>query len=413
MTLLLLLLAGCDGPTKDIQEDSPSSDDSGGPDDTSAPADDWCGVQSILANDCASCHSAAAHSGGLDLHTDPYAALVGAASGLYDGRTLVVAGDPDASFVLAKMAGTQGGSEGTPMPPPSGAAAADLEVVRAWIAAGATDVCESPDTGPVDDGYHPAGWEAPTEHGMAAKHQQDDCLSCHGDDLTGGTSGISCDTCHDAVDASDAVGAWRTDCTWCHGGLDNESGAPPEGISDEIDASDTTFPPHTTHVEATALKSALDCVQCHAKPTDIFSAGHLFLGDATPSIAETSFGLGLSDAGRWSAGTCSNLYCHGNGRGENGTVSTTESVACGDCHAVTASGDDAWEGMSGEHEEHIDEGVRCAECHGDVVSSAEAILDVSLHVDGTAQVSLPAGMSRSGNTCTGNCHTEGHASEPW
>ncbi len=398
--LFLLALAACTDPTAPADKG-----DSGGTE------EGFCGVQSILASQCVACHSASGLAGGLDLQTDAHAALVGVPSSLYAGRTLVVAGDPDGSFLLAKLAGTQTGSEGGIMPPGGALPDADVAVVRAWIEAGATEACETPDSGA--DGYHPVGWDDPTQHGMAAKHQEDDCQSCHGEDLTGGTVGVSCNMCHDVVDSSEAEGAWKTDCLWCHGGVDNTTGAPPEGISDETDASETSFPPHTTHVEATRLKSALDCVQCHTKPTDVFSPGHLFDGDTTPGVADVRFAAGLSDAASWSGGTCSNVYCHGDGQGDNGRVSIDSTVDCGSCHAVRSSGEDAWERMSGDHDEHIDEGVQCSECHGEVVDSRDQIVDVALHVNGTIELRLPSGVTRVGNSCTGSCHGEGHSGSNW
>ena len=257
-----------------------------------------------------------------------------------------------------------------------------------------------------DEGQHPPGWEAATVHGAAAKLKEQVCTDCHGEDLTGGPGAVSCDTCHEA--------GWRTDCTYCHGGVDNATGAPPEGIRDETAAAETRYPPHSTHVEATALKSAYDCVQCHVKPTDILSTGHVFLGDDTPAVADLSFVAGLSSAATWDGnGSCSNLYCHGNGQGNNGRVEATADVGCGDCHAVTNTDGGGWVGMGGRHQPHLEAGLLCAECHGDVVNDAGAIVDVARHVDGEIDVRLVSGMTRSGNNCTGMCHNEVHEVRIW
>ena len=164
---------------------------------------------SVVNSSCTGCHTPASGPlGDLDLTTDPYAALVGAAS-QYPGRTLVVAGDPAASFLMAKLEGTQAAAEGTVMPPNGALGAAELDLVRAWIQDGAADVCDDPTTG-TGDGYHPVGWVAEDVHGLAAKLQEDTCVACHGSDLEGGVVGVSCDTCHPA--------GWRTECTFCHGG---------------------------------------------------------------------------------------------------------------------------------------------------------------------------------------------------
>jgi hypothetical protein len=105
-------------------------------------AETACGV--FVAR-CVSCHDGALASP--DLRPGTQAALLGAPSG-YPGRTLVVAGDPDASFLYRKMAGTQGSDGGAPMPPVNPASAAELAVVRGWIAAGAADDCDGSEAPP-------------------------------------------------------------------------------------------------------------------------------------------------------------------------------------------------------------------------------------------------------------------------
>ncbi len=253
-----------------------------------------------------------------------------------------------------------------------------------------------------EGGFHPAGWDAADDHGLAAKLQEQDCTTCHGSDLAGGTSGTSCDSCH--------VSGWRTDCTYCHGGEDNATGAPPV----DIDGSSTalSFDEHTLHVDATTNHAAWDCVQCHATPTDVLSVGHVFIGDTTPGVAEVAFSGGLSGTGAYGGGgSCSNLYCHGNGNGTLGSVSTGVTTDCGSCHGTASS----TTGMSGEHSRHLGPDVRaaCHDCHATTASGSSAILDPALHVNGTVETSFPSGMVYSGTTCSGTCHTEGHSRRRW
>jgi hypothetical protein len=102
----------------------------------------WCGVQATLDADCTSCHSPAGGSqGGLDLATDPYGALVNAQSATYAGRTLVVPGDPAASFLIAKLTGAQTGSEGATMPLGGPLPQSTIDVITQWIADGAPEEC--------------------------------------------------------------------------------------------------------------------------------------------------------------------------------------------------------------------------------------------------------------------------------
>lgn len=253
------------------------------------------------------------------------------------------------------------------------------------------------------EGYHPAGFMNPAVHGLEAKLHVQTCTDCHGADLTGSGAALSCDTCH--------AEGWRTDCTFCHGGAENSTGAPPEDIDDNDDPATVSFPPHTRHVE-TNTHTAFDCTSCHDKPTNVLTPGHLF--DSTPAVAEVALDGGLSAAGSYSAGSCSNLYCHGDGRGDNGVVQVSDApLACDSCHPGVTSGRSAWERMSGEHEDHLREGLRCDDCHGGTTADSTSILTPALHVNGTADFEAPAGLSRTGGTCTGTCHGELHEGEDW
>lgn len=397
---LLVLLLACDPTGK--TDDTSVGTDSGA--DTDLTGDGFCAVQSLFNRDCVVCHDASSPGGDLDLETDPHTAIVGVTSALYAGRTLVVAGDPSSSFLITKLRDGQAAGEGDVMPVAGMLAEADIVLVETWIADGATSDCASPDTDTNTD-YHPDGWDAPEAHGLAAKLQEDDCLACHGETLEGDGDAVSCDSCHSEE--------WRSDCTFCHGGVDNTTGAPPEGIRDETSADATSFPPHSVHVEETAIHVAFDCEQCHTKPLDIFSRGHLFVADTSAGVAEANFSGGLSGSASWSGTTCSNLYCHGNGQAANGTVTATENVSCGDCHAVASSSGREIGQMSGTHGDHDSEGVGCQECHATVVDAGSDILDIELHVNGDIDIALTSGMTRSGSTCTGTCHGEDHRSESW
>lgn len=394
---LLLLLAAC-------------SDDyilpkGGGADDTDiVTGTDFCAVQSVFAARCLNCHDDAA-LGDLDLATDPYAALVDVPSAQEPSIRLVVPGDPEASMLYQKVTDTQ--TSGGSMPPGGALDPAEVETIRAWIADGAGGTCDEPiDTDISPTRYHPDGFDDPAMHGHDAKYQVQACTDCHGADLTGAGDALSCDTCHPA--------GWRTDCTFCHGDPAEGTGAPPVHISGEDDGRDASFIPHLAHVQQTEIKRALDCTECHVKPTDVLSPGHLFAADDTPGIAELSFALGLSPAASWNGnGGCSNLYCHGNGRADNGAIAHTATVStCHDCHPDQTSGENAWDRMSGEHEKHLDEGVRCWECHGETTNADMEIIGLSQHISGEPDVALRQGMTFNGR-CTGTCHGEGHNSRSW
>ena len=95
-------------------------------------------VQPIFTASCARCHGGTRPSAGLSLAAGAsHAALVGVAASC-GGRTRVVAGAPTASYLLDKLAGTNlcGGAR-MPLNGPPYLTAAEVDLIRRWIAAGA------------------------------------------------------------------------------------------------------------------------------------------------------------------------------------------------------------------------------------------------------------------------------------
>ncbi len=248
------------------------------------------------------------------------------------------------------------------------------------------------------DSYHPGDWSNPVQHGMAAKMQDLQCTSCHGSELDGGSANQGCDDCHEEN--------WRTDCVFCHGGVETNSGAPPVDI-DNL-STDLSFPEHRAH-GLSDTHPDWDCDQCHRWPGSILSPGHLFLEDSTAGRAEVDMKAGLSPGGVYKgAGSCSNLYCHGNGAGRAGDAAMGETYGCGDCHGDSARP----QMLSGQHASHMEEGIGCTGCHGDTVSSNDQIANADMHVNGDVDVAM-SGISWDGSTCSGTCHGQGHSNAPW
>lgn len=265
-----------------------------------------------------------------------------------------------------------------------------------------TGTDKSPDyTSDGNDDYHPSGYADAAVHGIEAKCQEDTCLDCHGEDLTGGTSNVSCDSCH--------IAGWRTDCIFCHGGTETSTGAPPMDIDGET--ARITFPEHTSHVTE-GVHAAWDCTQCHVKPTDVLSVSHFLTGDETACAAEVVFLDGLSPAASYSTtGSCSNLYCHGNGQSSTSTATAQSGseYGCDGCHGGE---ENSWRGLSGKHPSHRGH-VTCGDCHKDTVSGTDTIIGPDYHVNGTKDVRLPESMTRNNNTCNGTCHDESHNNRTW
>jgi hypothetical protein len=114
----------------------------GDTDDTDvAPAATFARVEDeIIKPSCAfSICPGGGSSGGLSLTGDAaadHAALVGVASSGKPAETLVIAGDPDGSYLVKKLEDAAG-IEGDPMPSTGALTDAQIQLVRDWIADGA------------------------------------------------------------------------------------------------------------------------------------------------------------------------------------------------------------------------------------------------------------------------------------
>lgn len=370
---------------------SPSEVDGGTPVviDPDAEATACAAFEAVFAPRCLACHRPDVQPPDLSFEALP--ALVTAG--------LVVPGDPVGSLLFRKISGTQAPNEGGVMPPTGMLGADSIALVEKWIADGASFECEVGDDIPEPERYHPDDFAMAAVHGPELKLRRQDCRQCHGAQLEG-AAGPSCDTCHDV--------GWERDCTFCHGGIDNDTGAPPRDLDEIVDA--ISFAPHTEHVTE-GRHAAYDCTACHLKPDEVLSIGHVF--DDSPDSREVRFDMGLSSAGSYADGTCSNLYCHGNGRTPGQVLASAGAQTCDDCHAGPNAGRDRWDTMSGEHEKHLREGLACENCHAATYDGTN-IVNPALHVNGEVDIELSEGsIVRSGATCAGRCHGEDHDNESW
>lgn len=99
-------------------------------------------VKGELVPSCgiSACHDPGTAESNLVFSDDMSAsALVDVASEDAPGETLVIAGDPDNSYLVKKLEGADD-IAGDPMPPPFGGMSDEqIQMVRDWIAAGAAD----------------------------------------------------------------------------------------------------------------------------------------------------------------------------------------------------------------------------------------------------------------------------------
>jgi predicted CxxxxCH...CXXCH cytochrome family protein len=245
------------------------------------------------------------------------------------------------------------------------------------------------------------GGTNPTPTWTRVDGTQSACGSCHGAPPPAPhPAGSNCAQCHptmeensltfrdpsshingvvDVVDPSATGG-----CTACHGAAATNA-APPKDLTGNTAATVATVGAHQAHLKASTSYHAVVCASCHVVPQTVGAPGHLD-GD---NIAEVKFDT-LNPKGAYAkaTATCSTMYCHGNGQGNNGSVAFTTAgpLACTACHATSGTG------MSGQHSKHIrGEGMKCNGCHRDVVDVNMNIINADLHVNGVHEVRMAAG----------------------
>jgi predicted CxxxxCH...CXXCH cytochrome family protein len=201
------------------------------------------------------------------------------------------------------------------------------------------------------------------------------------------------------LENADATGG----CTTCHGSPG--SSAPPKDLAGNTARTSRGVGAHQQHLGPSTWHREIACSSCHTVPTTADAPGHRD-GD---NVAEVTFDP-LNPTGVYTPGTttCSNQYCHGNGRASNGAISwlTVGPLACGACHSINGTG------MSGDHRRHIgEENMRCSECHGDVVDANLGVVNATLHVNGAREVKMAQGTF---NAATRQCtNLACHGTETW
>ena len=188
------------------------------------------------------------------------------------------------------------------------------------------------------------------------------CATCHG-------TGYTATTVVQATHVDGLTTLSRSGCTLCHGDLTQTAVAATSGASApgfNAAAADTTgataatsagVGAHAAHLTGTRWRAtALACSECHTVPAagDVAHATGAGTGGArativfgtlakTGSIINATYAGSTTAAGTNGAGTCSNVYCHGNFK--NGATTLAPSwlggaaaAACGSCHGLPPGG---------------------------------------------------------------------------
>ena len=251
--------------------------------------------------------------------------------------------------------------------------------------------------------YHPAGYAAAAVHGPAflssrtnlpTRSDSSQCANCHGQDLSGGTSGRSCGECHAQKEK------WVSDCTFCHGGKEDQSGAPPRALDGSTERTSPRVGAHQAHVKASDTHPAFDCETCHIKPYDIFTLTHL------DGKVEVIFPAdGRNARATFTNNGCQNTYCHGGG--QNGPAFNDPTpLNCHSCHGDATQA----QKLSGAHAIHLRYDLGCDDCHGSVKANGASgyqFVAVAQHLNGQADVALRKGrFDAAKKSCAATCHAD-------
>lgn len=241
---------------------------------------------------------------------------------------------------------------------------------------------------------HGAGWMTNSTgfHGLYVSKNSWDmapCKTCHGTDFSGGPTESSCLTCHPGGPES---------CTTCHG---STNPAPPKDLANNTATTARGVGAHQAHFAGpfALVSHGVACSDCHTVPAGLNAPGHL----DTPLPAEVPMTSPLArtptsglvpvpvvSSPTPQTVTCANTYCHGAFR-----LRRTPSKAFGysDTVMVGAFKTPSWTAGAAEAAcgschglpptGHISVPLStCASCHGDVVDATGALLDKSKHMNG-------------------------------
>ncbi len=234
---------------------------------------------------------------------------------------------------------------------------------------------------------HPEGW-FPDGHVQPAMTDPASCIECHGDDLSGGISGVSCLTCH--VNGSPFV---LTGCTSCHGNPPSGSTAPNRaGAHNNVDGH---FAPQVTLPDA--------CNTCH-NGAGTGTANH------DNGVVDVNF-LSAYSAKSGTAvynnadGTCSNVSCHGGQTTPPWLTGTIDvGTQCTSCHTYGTSQYNSF--VSGQHGLHVNVlQIACVACHDTTKLAVNHFRFLNTpQMEGPAAATINSNVNYNGTTCTPLCH---------
>ncbi|MBL7093704.1 CxxxxCH/CxxCH domain-containing protein [candidate division KSB1 bacterium] len=188
-------------------------------------------------------------------------------------------------------------------------------------------------------------------------------------------------SCHGSGNTPSWFTLGGTGCAWCHGGIDNNTGAPPYDLHGNTSTSSRGVGAHTAHVASPQWIEPLDCSECHIKPAQVNWPGHVD-SDRPVEITwgDRSKTDGLSP--EWDGTKCNNIYCHGNsltdGNNQNPLWTDDQDLTCDACHGVAPN--------TGGHTSHtVDYRIECMICHDGYAKNS---VNKQVHVNGNRDVQM-------------------------
>ncbi|MBN2009530.1 CxxxxCH/CxxCH domain-containing protein [candidate division KSB1 bacterium] len=196
-------------------------------------------------------------------------------------------------------------------------------------------------------------------------------------------------------------------CTGCHGGVDNQTGAPPKDMEGNTARTARGVGAHSAHVEGSLWANAMDCSECHLKPADASAPGHID-GSRPADITWGDLAKNDGQSPAWNGTVCNNVYCHGTSLdgGANTAPSWTDTtpIACNSCHGSPPA--------SGAHTIHLDRyDLECNVCHNGY--EKDTSVNLTNHINGTVDVTLTAALGGTyGNGVCANVFCHGGGDSP-
>ncbi|RJP63829.1 MAG: CxxxxCH/CxxCH domain-containing protein [Ignavibacteriales bacterium] len=254
---------------------------------------------------------------------------------------------------------------------------------------------------PIEASVHPEGFSKVGNSDFHGKFIQQHawnlkmCKQCHGTNYNGGTSSVSCLSCHNNPGGPEGCGT-------CH-----EIG---KDLNGNTSTAERGVGAHTVHLLGNSKGKIVSCAECHNVPADIYQQGHMDT-EANSEVMFNSYFANIktnepvtsdydSQLQLFSPNptynsvnlSCSNTYCHGyfkNGNLTNAPVwNNSSSNACGTCHGDPTKATLAEKSLpktTANGGTHVNV-LTCSNCHGGVVNSNLQFVDASKHIDGKLNV---------------------------